>query len=72
MTALRKTTLHEVERVQRGVSMGIDATLLFVLGLADRLADLADVRSDQVGLRLDEEKLPQRVRQRSKPAWKCR
>lgn len=63
---INRKTLHRVERGDPSVSMGIYATLLFVLGLSDRVADLADVRSDEVGLQLEEEKLPQRVRQR----WK--
>ena len=45
--------------------MGTYATVLFVLGLTDRLMNLADVRFDEVGLTLDEERLPQRIH--SKP-----
>ena len=43
--------------------------MLFILGLSERIADLADVGTDSVGLQLDEERLPQRVRatKRSKP-----
>ena len=37
---------------------------MFVLGLTPRLADLADIRSDEVGLQLEEERLPKRIRQR--------
>ena len=47
---------------QRPSSMGIYATVLFVLGLADRLADIADPKNDPVGLQLEEERLPQRIR----------
>ena len=36
---------------------------MFVLGLTPRLADLADTRSDDVGLQLEEERLPKRIRQ---------
>jgi transcriptional regulator with XRE-family HTH domain len=60
-----RKTLRRVERGDPGVSLGIYAIVLFVLGLTDRLAELADVRTDQVGLQLEEEQLPQRVRQRS-------
>jgi transcriptional regulator with XRE-family HTH domain len=60
-----RKTLRRVERGDPGVSLGIYAIVLFVLGLIDRLAELADVRTDQVGLQLEEEQLPQRVRQRS-------
>jgi hypothetical protein len=51
-----------VERGDPGVALGIYATVLFVLGLADRLATLADPTTDRVGLTLAEEQLPKRVR----------
>jgi transcriptional regulator with XRE-family HTH domain len=57
-----RMTLHRVERGDPTVSMGTYATVLFVLGMTERLADLADVRSDRLGLLLDEERLPQRIR----------
>jgi hypothetical protein len=37
-------------------------TVLFVLGMTDRLADVADPRHDSVGLALEEERLPERIR----------
>jgi len=52
----------KVERGDAGVSLGIYATVLFVLGMADRLADLADIRHDELGLMLEEERLPERIR----------
>ena len=58
-----RTTLLKAERGDPSVSLGIYAIVLFVLGLTDRLADLADVRFDETGLLLDEEKLPQRIRE---------
>jgi hypothetical protein len=36
------------------------------LGLVERLADIADLKSDAVGLQLEEEQLPQRIRIASK------
>jgi transcriptional regulator with XRE-family HTH domain len=59
---LSRTTLTKVERGDPGASVGAYATVLFVLGMTDRLADLADPRHDSVGLALEEERLPQRVR----------
>jgi len=59
---LSRTTLTKIERGDPGVSVGAYATVLFVLGMVDRLADLADARHDSVGRALDEERLPQRVR----------
>ena len=68
-TSVSRTTLNKVEKGDPGVSLGIYATVLFVLGLSDRLADLADIRTDSVGLELEEENLPQRIRRskKSKP-----
>jgi hypothetical protein len=36
--------------------------MLFVLGLTDRLADLGSSHHDAVGLALEEERLPKRIR----------
>ncbi len=60
--SISRTTLVKLEKGDPGVAMGIYATVLFVLGLADRLADIADPRNDPVGLQLEEEHLPQRIR----------
>jgi len=56
------STLSRAERGDPGVSLGIYASLLFVLGLTDRLGQLADVAHDPVGQALDEELLPKRIR----------
>lgn len=64
--SVSRTTLNKVEKGDPGVSLGIYATVLFVLGLADRLGDLADIRTDTVGLELEEENLPQRIRRSKK------
>ena len=68
--SVSRTTLNKVEKGDSGVSFGIYATVLFVLGLADRIGDLADIRNDTVGLELAEENLPQRIRRskKTKPA----
>ena len=68
--SVSRTTLNKVEKGDSGVSFGIYATVLFVLGLADRIGDLADIRNDTVGLELTEESLPQRIRRakKTKPA----
>lgn len=59
---ITRTTLSKVEKGDPSVSLGIYATVMFVLGLASRLDDLADVRGDELGLRLEEQRLPKRVR----------
>ena len=67
--SISRTTLNKVEKGDPGVSLGIYTTVLFVLGLSDRIGDLADIRTDTVGLALEEESLPQRIRRskKSKP-----
>ncbi|MEX0730379.1 MAG: hypothetical protein WD057_06300 [Aquisalimonadaceae bacterium] len=60
--SISRTTLHKVEQGDPGVSMGIYATVLFSLGLHTGLANLADPSTDQVGLDLEAERLPQRIR----------
>jgi len=55
-------TLWRVERGVPSVSLGIYATVMFVLGMIDRVSDLADADADAVGRLLDDERLPQRVR----------
>ena len=60
--SIARSTLHKVEKGDPGVGMGVYATVLFVLGMLDRLAEIADVTGDRLGLDLEEEKLPQRIR----------
>jgi hypothetical protein len=60
--SISKPTLIRVERGDPAVSMGSYVTVLFVLGMADRLADLVDPKNDPVGLELEQENLPQRIR----------
>jgi transcriptional regulator with XRE-family HTH domain len=62
--SMSRVTLSKIERGEPGVSLGNYASALFALGLADRLADLADPRNDSVGLGLEEERLPERIRLR--------
>lgn len=58
---ISRPTLLRLEHGDAGVSLGIFATVLFVLGMQDRLADLADAANDRVGLELQAESLPQRI-----------
>ncbi len=57
-----RATLTRIEKGDGSVSLGIYASVLFVLGLSDRLADLADLQHDAVGRTLEEENLPKRIR----------
>ena len=60
--SISRTTLVKIEKGDPGVALGIYATVLFVMGMVERLADLADPKNDAVGRQLEEEQLPQRIR----------
>src|SRR5215471_15239280 len=57
--SISRTTLVKIERGEPGVAMACYATVLFVMGMVERLADVADPKNDLVGLQLEEEHLPQ-------------
>jgi len=59
---ISRPTLTKIEKGEASVALGNYASVLFVLGMTERLADLADIRFDETGLMLDEEHLPKRVR----------
>ena len=64
------TTRQTIARVEKGdprVALGLYASVLFVLGMTERLADLVDARVDPFVLDRDEESLPRRVRVRATP-----
>jgi len=67
--SINRMTLAKVEEGNPGVAVGTYATVLFVLGMTERLAELADARFDQVGLALEEERLPKRIRSQGKSVW---
>ena len=60
--SISRTTLVKMERGDPSVAMGFYASVLFVMGMVERLADIADPKNDPVGLQLEEEHLPQRIR----------
>ncbi|SPE25382.1 XRE family transcriptional regulator [Candidatus Sulfopaludibacter sp. SbA3] len=60
--SISRMTLSKVEKGDPTVSAGAYATVLHTMGMADRLADVADPRHDSVGIELEEENLPQRIR----------
>ena len=68
--SVSRMTPNKAEKGAPGVSLGTYATVLFALGMVDRLADVADPRHDAAGLELEEENLPVRIRlpRRQKPA----
>jgi hypothetical protein len=60
--SIGRMTLNRIEKGDPAASLGNYAAVLFSLGMVDRLADVADPRHDAVGLQLEEERLPQRIR----------
>jgi transcriptional regulator with XRE-family HTH domain len=56
------STIARLEKGDPGVGIGVLAGVLVVLGLVGRLADLIDIRKDDLGLALASEQLPQRGR----------
>lgn len=57
-----RITLSKIEKGDPSVSMGSYASVLFVLGMIDHLAELADAAHDVVGRELEDESLPKRIR----------
>jgi transcriptional regulator with XRE-family HTH domain len=61
-------TIRRLESGDPGVSLATLAMVLVVLGEGKRLANLLDVAADDVGMMLENQQLPQRVRvPRKKP-----
>ena len=58
---ISRTTLVKAEKGDPGVAMGTYAAILFALGMIDKLRELASAKSDEIGLVLEEERLPKRI-----------
>ncbi len=63
-----QNTYRRAELGDPAVAMGSYAMALFVMGFGEMLGDLVDARRDEKGLKLDEERLPKRVRVKRSPA----
>ena len=61
-TGVSKSTYLRAEKGDPTVALGVYAMALFALGFGGALGDLADVRGDDLGLSLETERLPKRVR----------
>jgi hypothetical protein len=55
-------TLYRIEHGDPRVGMGSYATVLFVLGMLDHLSQAAAATQDRVGMDLEDEMLPKRIR----------
>ena len=67
--ALSRATVGKIERGDPSASMGAYAVVLFVLGMSDRLQNIADSAHDLTGRQLEEERLPLRVRFPKNNTW---
>ncbi len=63
---ISRTTLVKIEKGEGGVSIEAYANVLFILGLVSHLADLADIKTDKLGQAFETERLPQRIRHKSR------
>ncbi len=59
---ISRATLTKIENGEEGVSFGAYAKVLFTLGMIQRLIELADPTFDALGLGLEAENLPKRIR----------
>lgn len=55
-------TLSKIEKGEGGVAMASYASVLFALGMLQRLQDVANAAYDQTGREIEEANLPKRVR----------
>lgn len=62
--SISRTTLNKIEQGDPGVSFGNYSMILFILGMIDRLSELVDQTKDTIGLELETERLPKRIRLR--------
>jgi transcriptional regulator with XRE-family HTH domain len=58
---ISRPMLSRVERGDATVALGGYASVLFVLGMTERVAEIADVTHDRVGLEMGRKALPKRI-----------
>lgn len=63
---ISRGTLYKLEKGDPSVSMGVYATVLFILGLSEGLGSLADRRTDSLGLDIEESRLPKKIQPRGR------
>lgn len=63
---ISRTTLVKIEKGNSGVALGKYAMVLFILGMNDRLTDIADIKFDTLANELEEDHLPKRIRTKHK------
>lgn len=65
-SSISRVTLSKLENGDPGVSIGVYASVLHVLGMLNHLEELADISRDSLGRMYEEENLPERIRYSSK------
>lgn len=60
--SLSRTTLTKIENGDPSVALGSYASVIFILGLFSGLERMTDPCKDELGLKLEIENLPKRVR----------
>ena len=63
---ISRVTLAKIEKGDPSVAMKYYASVLQMLGLLKNLEEVAAAKNDEIGLILEEENLPQRVRLKRK------
>src|SRR6266849_3716159 len=58
---ISRPMLCRVERGDASVALGGYASVLFVLGMTERVAEIADIAHDRLGLEIDRKALPKRI-----------
>ncbi len=59
---ISRATLAKIQKGDPSVSMGNYASVIFSLGFKTPFSHLLDITNDPVGLALEEESLPKRIR----------
>jgi transcriptional regulator with XRE-family HTH domain len=60
--SISRATLTKIEKGDEGVSLGAYAKVMFILGMVQKLTELADQKFDELGLDIEAENLPKRIR----------
>ncbi len=59
---ISRITLSKIEKGDSGVSIGAYTSVLYAMGMEDKIKNLLDLSTDVIGQYLADEQLPKRVR----------
>lgn len=59
---ISRTTLNKIENGDGSVSMAAYVSVILILGFEKRLGDLVSAETDDMGLTLDADRVPKRIR----------